>query len=101
MLSITKTDQQLIKELSEARGIGTTLVTILVPANQNLWLIKDHIKKEIATCINIKSKQTMLPVIHCLKSIDTFLSSSKLSSTNNGLIICAGDPTNSNLQSYI
>ena len=47
---------ELLEELSKIRGRHTELVTVLIPAGQNINIVANQIDAEKSTADNIKSK---------------------------------------------
>ena len=80
-----------IKQLAQAESNvrGTSLVTIYLPANGNLWLTRDHVAQELKTASNIKNKNVGKAVAEALRSIGYQLKVLKEVPTN-GLVICGG-----------
>ncbi len=64
-----------LKNLSEMRGEGTTLVSLLIPARSQLSLSRQHIVKEMSEASNIKSRQTRQAVQRALRSVKASLDS--------------------------
>ena len=84
--------QDTIKQLLTAEStIGcTTLVTIYVAANSNLWLPADLVADELKTASNIKNKQVGKAVTAALKMIQHKLKMLKVTPVG-GVVLCAGD----------
>lgn len=80
-----------IKQLAQAESNvrGTSLVTIYLPANSNLWLARDHVAQELKTASNIKNKNVGKAVAEALRSIGYRLKTLK-DIPENGLVICGG-----------
>jgi len=80
-----------IKSLSNVESIvnGTSLITLYIPANNNLWLAVDHIDHETKTASNIKNKNVGKAVTIALKSVSYHLKNLQKIPTN-GIVVCAG-----------
>jgi peptide subunit release factor 1 (eRF1) len=93
-----------IKQLGAARGAvrGTTLITYIVAGLTDVSLVKKHFTSEIATAVNIQSKQTRSNVIKSLKSLSGSFESfcRKGVTPANGLVMIAGAISDS-IPSYI
>lgn len=57
----------------ESASRGSSLVTLYVPANSNIWLVKDQIKQELKTASNIKNKTVSKEISEALHSISNAL----------------------------
>lgn len=88
------TDPELLQNLTQAISQinSTDLVTLYVPANNNLWLFVEHINKELSTAPNIKNKQLRKSVIQNLQTINYQLKTIK-NIPETGLVVCAGNYT--------
>ncbi len=84
-LELTKT-----LELAESNINSTNLITMYLPPNNNLWLTRDHICREVKTANNIKNKILKKSIIEALVSVNYQL---KLLTNipEYGMIIYAGD----------
>ena len=81
-----------IKALLNAESVikGTTLLTIYLPSNSNIWLATEHINPELKTTANIKNKNVSRAVTNALKSVLYKLKTiNKISEY--GMVICAGE----------
>lgn len=63
--------QDTLQNLITCRPIvkGTTLITYVVSGSIDVWLISQHLKSEISSANNIKSKQVRSAVLDSLKSL--------------------------------
>lgn len=98
-------EEEAIKTLANAESDtnGTSLITIYIAANTNLWLVKDHVNAELKTASNIKNKNVGKSVTTALKSVLHQLSVTK-ELPSNGMVLCAGEyslPKNIISQQYI
>ena len=82
--------EELIETLSNIRGRHTQLVSVLIPAKQNINLVVRQLEAEKSTAANIKSHQTRDAVNDALEAIIRKLKGSKQTPPN-GLAIYAGN----------
>ncbi|MAG37947.1 peptide chain release factor 1 [Candidatus Pacearchaeota archaeon] len=61
--------EELVETLSAIRGRHTELVTVLIPAGQNINLVSKQLEGEKSTANNIKSKHTRNAVISAIEMI--------------------------------
>ena len=73
---------------------GTSLITYLVSANTDLWLVQRYLKQEQSTAKNIKNKQVRAGVVKALSDIIQNMPVGN--SGSNGMVILAG-----RIKSYI
>ena len=80
-----------IKLLATAESVlnGTSLITLYLPSNTNLWLVKDHFSKELKTASNIKNKNIGKSVAEALKLVQHQLKMITILPTT-GMVLCAG-----------
>jgi peptide subunit release factor 1 (eRF1) len=85
-------EKSLIENLMLCESVlnGTNLVTLYIPVGTNLWLVRDHINKEIKTSTNIKNKNIGKSVKDALNSINYKLKMLD-SIPPNGICLCAGN----------
>ena len=57
-----------IKELSEMRGMGTELVTVIIPPDRMISDVRHHLGQESGQAANIKSKSTRKHVTDAIES---------------------------------
>tara|TARA_B100000029_G_scaffold36565_4_gene34401 strand:- start:10172 stop:11419 length:1248 start_codon:yes stop_codon:yes gene_type:complete len=57
-----------IKELSEMRGMGTELVTVIIPPDRMISDVRHHLGQEAGQAANIKSKSTRKHVSDAIES---------------------------------
>ena len=87
-------DKEFIQYLSQAKSTtgGTSLVTMYIPGNTDLWLVSSTLSSELSTSQNIKSKPVKKGVQSALKAAQNQIkmwNGSKAPS--NGLVLCSGD----------
>jgi len=82
--------EELIETLSNIRGRHTQLVSVLIPAKQNINLVVRQLEAEKSTAANIKSHQTRDAVSDALEAIIRKLKGTKQTPPN-GLAIYAGN----------
>ena len=83
--------QELLKLLAQARSAttGTSLITLFITPNTDLWLSNKKLTTELSTASNIKSKQVRKAVITALKSCLQVLSGLN-KAPKNGYVLLAG-----------
>jgi len=81
--------KKLIKGLTEARGNGTSMISLVIPPKGQVNLVNKMLTDEIGTASNIKSRVNRLSVLNAIGSAQTRL---KLYNRvpDNGLIIYTG-----------
>lgn len=81
-----------IKELQtlKSESNSTDMITLYVPADCKLWLIKQHVQTELKTAQNIKSKQTRSNVTTALVKMNKYLQTLE-TIPNNGLVVCCAN----------
>ena len=82
---------ELLTQLSQAKPTvrGTSLITYLISANSDLWLVQKHLKQELSTADNIKNKSLRKAVTN---NITTILQNiPKGNSGEHGFVILSGD----------
>ena len=86
-----KVDKNLISCLQQAKSSSgsTSLITILIPGNYNLWLVRDFLAKEISTSNNIKDKNVSKDVKIAIKAAISQIKQYN-KSPKNGLVLCTG-----------
>ncbi len=82
--------EEKIEELEAVRGRHTELVSVYIPAGQNLNTVTKQLEAEKSTANNIKSKQTRTVVIDSLETITRFLKTLKQTPPN-GIALFAGN----------
>ena len=88
-----KSNKELVEYLSQARSAsgGTSLITIYLPGDYNIWLASDLLTQERSTASNIKDKKVRKDVFAALKSSMYQLKMyKKANAPKNGLVLCAG-----------
>tara|TARA_Y100000310_G_scaffold344244_1_gene455957 strand:+ start:17453 stop:18562 length:1110 start_codon:yes stop_codon:yes gene_type:complete len=82
--------EELVETLEAIRGRHTELVTVLIPAGQNINLVQKQLEAEKSTAANIKSKATRSNVTDALEAVIRKLK--EINKTpENGLAIFAGN----------
>ena len=82
--------EEKLEELEAVRGRHTELVTVLIPASQNIHTVTKQLESEKSTAANIKSKQTRSAVTDSLERIIRELKNYK-KTPDNGLALFAGN----------
>ncbi len=82
--------ENLMEELSQYKGRATELITVYVPAGQNLYTVVDQLEAEKSTAKNIKSTSTRKNVGNALDKITRQLREYK-KTPENGLAMFCGN----------
>ena len=82
--------EEKIEELEAVKGRHTELVSVYIPAGQNINTVSKQLESEKSTASNIKSKQTRTSVIDSLERIIRELKNYK-QTPDNGLALFAGN----------
>ena len=82
--------QELIEELESQRARATELITVYIPAGQNIYTVADQLEAEKSTAKNIKSTGTRKNVGNALDKITRQLKDYK-KTPENGLALFAGN----------
>ena len=82
--------RELIEELESQRARATELITVYIPAGQNIYTVADQLEAEKSTAKNIKSTSTRKNVGNALDKITRQLKDYK-KTPENGLAIFAGN----------
>lgn len=91
MTQLTKSELiEIIEELEQYRGRATELVTVYIPAGQNIYTVADQLEAEKSTAKNIKSTSTRKNVGNALDKITRQLKEHK-KTPENGLAIFCGN----------
>lgn len=80
--------EELVNLLEGIRGSHTELVTVLIPANTNIYQVANQLSAEASTAENIKSKQTRTAVVTALETIIRKLKEFKQTPPNGLAIFC-------------
>ncbi len=80
--------EELVEELEKIKGSHTELVSVYIPAGQNINVVGKQIEEEKGTASNIKSKTTRKNVIDALESISRELKKYKKTPENGMVIFC-------------
>src|SRR3989304_614779 len=88
--------RELIEELESQKARATELITVYIPAGQNIYTVADQLEAEKSTAKNIKSTGTRKNVSNALDKITRTLKDYK-KTPENGLAIFCGNvsPTES------
>ncbi|PIN90616.1 peptide chain release factor 1 [Candidatus Pacearchaeota archaeon CG10_big_fil_rev_8_21_14_0_10_32_14] len=91
MAPITKDElEEMIVELEQHRGRATELITIYIPAGQNIYTVANQLEAEKGTAKNIKSTSTRKNVTDSLDKISRELKNYK-KTPDNGLALFCGN----------
>ena len=60
--------KQLLRKLGAARGSGTSLISIIIPAGGQICRVQKMLDEELGTAAHIKSRTTRQSVITAIKS---------------------------------
>ncbi len=82
--------RDLIEELEQYRGRATELITVYIPAGQNIYTVADQLEAEKSTAKNIKSTSTKKNVGNALDKITRYLKDYR-KTPENGLAVFAGN----------
>ena len=82
--------KRLLKNLDKSRGIGTSVVSLLMPPGTQVHKISQMLTEEIGTAENIKSRVNRQAVLTAIASAQTKLKQFN-SCPSNGLAIYAGE----------
>src|SRR3989344_4727361 len=81
--------KKMIKNLSEAKGKGTSMISLLIPPGEQISKISKMLIEEYCTASNIKSKVNKTSVLGAITSAQMRLKTyNKI--PNNGLVIYVG-----------
>lgn len=91
MAQMTKEDlAELVEQLEKYKGRATELITVYIPAGQNIYTVADQLEAEKSTAKNIKSTSTRKNVGNALDKITRQLKEYR-KTPENGLIIFCGN----------
>ncbi len=91
MAPITKDElEEMIVELEQHRGRATELITVYIPAGQNIYTVAGQLEAEKGTAKNIKSTSTRKNVTDSLDKISRELKNYK-KTPDNGLALFCGN----------
>ena len=62
--------QRMIKNLADARGNGTSMISLVMPPTEEVSKINHMLTNEFGTASNIKSRVNRLSVLSAIKSIN-------------------------------
>lgn len=80
--------EELVSILGSIKGRHTELVSVLIPAGQNINIVSNQLEAEKSTAENIKSKQTRNAVITALETIIRQLKTYKKTPVNGLALYC-------------
>jgi peptide chain release factor subunit 1 len=80
--------EELIEELEKIKGSHTELISVYIPAGQNINIVARQIEDEKGTATNIKSKTTRKNVMDALESISRELKKYKKTPENGMVVFC-------------
>src|SRR3989344_928447 len=80
----------LVEELEKYRARATELITVYIPAGQNIYTVSDQLEAEKSTAKNIKSTGTRKNVSNALDKITRQLKEHK-KTPENGLALFSGN----------
>src|SRR3989338_3228178 len=90
-MPITKQElRDIVDELEQYKGRATELITVYIPAGQNIYTVADQLEAEKSTAKNIKSTSTRKNVGNALDKITRYLKDYK-KTPENGLALFAGN----------
>src|SRR3989338_4674261 len=90
-MPITKQElRDIVDELEQYKGRATELVTVYIPAGQNIYTVADQLEAEKSTAKNIKSTSTRKNVGNALDKITRYLKDYK-KTPEHGLAIFCGN----------
>src|SRR3989344_2342975 len=90
-MAITKQElRDIVDELEQYKGRATELVTVYIPAGQNIYTVADQLEAEKSTAKNIKSTGTRKNVGNALDKITRHLKEYK-KTPENGLALFSGN----------
>ena len=90
-MPITKQElRDIVDELEQYKGRATELVTVYIPAGQNIYTVADQLEAEKSTAKNIKSTGTRKNVGNALDKITRHLKEYK-KTPENGLALFSGN----------
>lgn len=90
-MTISKSElRDVVEELEQYKGRATELVTVYIPAGQNIYTVADQLEAEKSTAKNIKSTATRKNVGNALDKITRHLKDYK-KTPENGLALFSGN----------
>ncbi len=91
MEKTSKSDlRELVDELENYKGRATELISVYIPAGQNIYTVADQLEAEKSTAKNIKSTSTRKNVTNALDKITRQLKEHK-KTPENGLVLFSGN----------
>ena len=82
--------KKLIKSLSDARGNGTSMISLVMPPGEDLGKINHMLTNEIGTASNIKSRVNRLSFLTAIKSTQERVKLYNNKMPKNGLVVFCG-----------
>ncbi|MBU1252174.1 MAG: peptide chain release factor aRF-1 [Nanoarchaeota archaeon] len=90
-MPLTKSEvEEIVEELEKHKGRATELITVYIPAGQNIYTVADQLESEKSTAKNIKSTGTRKNVGNALDKITRYLKDYN-KTPENGLAIFCGN----------
>ena len=90
-MPLTKSEvEEIVEELDKHKGRATELITVYIPAGQNIYTVADQLEAEKSTAKNIKSTGTRKNVSNALDKITRYLKDYN-KTPENGLAIFCGN----------
>ena len=84
--------KKMVKMLSDAKGNGTSMVSLIIPPDKSLSVVNNMLTNEYGTATNIKSRVNRLSVLSAITSAQQKLKQYK-SLPKNGLALYCGEMT--------
>ena len=88
--------KKLIKYLSNARGNGTSMISLILPPSEDLGKINHMLTNEMGTASNIKSRVNRLSVLTAIRSTQERVKLYNNKIPKNGLVVFCGNIINEN-----
>ena len=82
--------KKLIKSLADARGNGTSMISLVMPPTEDLGKINHMLVNEMGTASNIKSRVNRLSVLTAIKSTQERIKLYNNKMPKNGLVVFCG-----------
>ena len=77
-----------LDDLSNMRGMGTELVTVIIPPDRAIHDVRQQLSQELGQASNIKSKQTKKHVSDAIESAISSINNMK-ATPENGIVFAA------------
>jgi peptide chain release factor subunit 1 len=82
--------RKLIKSLQSARGSGTSMISLIIPADGNIPSVTKMLTTEAGTASNVKSRVNRLSIMSAITSVQVRLKTYNCRLPKNGLAIYCG-----------